>query len=128
MWKLVHGILPTKLELVNRTGKGDPMCEVCGNEMESLERVFFLCSKAQECWKHSPIQWDGLIQLQSNFVPWWNEIAKAGKRKEREGHMELTVNILWQVWKARNKVVFRKKLEGKPSNLLDSSAGMVGIQ
>lgn len=38
MWKALQGILPTKNMLKSRIGKGKPICCVCGEGVETVER------------------------------------------------------------------------------------------
>ncbi|XP_027067716.1 uncharacterized protein [Coffea arabica] len=44
--------------------------------------------------------------MRSNFVRWWEGILGAKERDHGQGHIALTVNILWQIWKARNRKAF----------------------
>ncbi|XP_027177933.1 uncharacterized protein LOC113777087 [Coffea eugenioides] len=68
IWKCLHGLLPVNGLVFKRTHKGDPICDGCGEQEESIEHMI-----------------DG-----------------------RE-HIELTMNILWQLWKRRNEWKFNAK-------------------
>ena len=57
----------------------------------------------------APIQWDGILAQSGNFSYWWNEVMEAAKRKQGQSHIELTTNILWQIWKARNEWQYNSK-------------------
>ncbi|XP_071933882.1 uncharacterized protein [Coffea arabica] len=92
-----------------RTGKGSPMCRSCGEEVETLEHMFFFCDTAETTWKLAPLQWDGLKEMRGNFVKWWEGMLGAKKREQGQEHIALTVNILWQIWKARNRKAFEEK-------------------
>ncbi|XP_027166351.1 uncharacterized protein LOC113766348 [Coffea eugenioides] len=61
---------------------------------------------AETTWKLAPIQWDGLRDMRGNFVRWWEGILGAKTREQGHDHIALTVNILWQIWKARNRTAF----------------------
>ncbi|XP_071927124.1 uncharacterized protein [Coffea arabica] len=71
--------------------------------------MLFFCDNAETTWKLAPIQWDGLKDLRGNFVRWWEGILAAKKREQGQEHIALTVNILWQIWKARNRKAFDEK-------------------
>ncbi|XP_071928124.1 uncharacterized protein [Coffea arabica] len=66
-------------------------------------------SKAQEVWKMAPLQWDGLKEQTGTFQVWWTAILEATNRTNGKEHIELTVNILWQLWKRRNEWKFNAK-------------------
>ncbi|KAL3524635.1 hypothetical protein ACH5RR_013007 [Cinchona calisaya] len=87
-------------------GKGDSVCKCCGQDMETLEHTFFFCPQAVKTWKIAPIYWEGITECQNNFSNWWHEMRGASNRAEGEKHFSLTVNILWQIWRARNEWVF----------------------
>ncbi|XP_027088581.1 uncharacterized protein [Coffea arabica] len=65
--------------------------------------------RAQEVWKMAPIQWDGLTEQTGNFRVWWTAMLEASCRTEGREHIELTTNILWQIWKRRNEWKFNAK-------------------
>ncbi|XP_027173470.1 uncharacterized protein LOC113773121 [Coffea eugenioides] len=71
--------------------------------------MLFFCKNAEFIWKAAPIRWDGLQEFRHNFWHWWNGLMEAQKRVEGRDHIALTINILWQVWKARNGVLFNRE-------------------
>ncbi|XP_071939782.1 uncharacterized protein [Coffea arabica] len=109
IWRCLHHSLPVNEQIQKRTGKGSPMCRSCGEEVETLEHMFFFCDTAETTWKLAPLQWDGLRELRGNFVKWWEGMLGAKKREQGQEHIALTVNILWQIWKARNRKTFEEK-------------------
>lgn len=62
-----------------------------------------------EIWKAAPIQWDSAENQQGDFKRWWIRISEARKRPGGMEHIGLTANILWQVWKERNKKKFENQ-------------------
>ncbi|XP_027158012.1 uncharacterized protein LOC113759629 [Coffea eugenioides] len=85
------------------------MCRSYWEEVETIEHMLFFCQNAETTWKLSPVQWDGLKDMRSNFVRWWEGILGAKQRDHGQEHIALTVNILWQIWKARNRKAFEAK-------------------
>ena len=73
--------------------------------------MLFLCKNAQEIWKASPIQWDGLGTFKGNFWLSWESLMEATNRDEGKKHIEARVYILWHIWKARNEVTFKNKVQ-----------------
>nr|XP_027100870.1 uncharacterized protein LOC113719906 [Coffea arabica] len=108
IWKCIQGALPVKEAVRRRTGQGDPTCTTCGTAQETVEHLLLTCPHSMNIWKAAPIQWDGAKDHQGNFKRWWLRISEARLRPEGLEHIGLTANILWQVWKERNKREFEK--------------------
>ena len=70
--------------------------------------MMFFCQHAEWIWKAAPIKWDGLLSFRQNFWLWWTTLMEAKGREDGEQHSALTVNILWQIWKSRNQMQFKK--------------------
>ncbi|XP_027150166.1 uncharacterized protein LOC113750386 [Coffea eugenioides] len=120
LWKCLHNILPTNEEVHRRTCKGDKWCKCCGEEVETLEHLFFNCKAREEAWKTFPIKWDGIQESSWNFWKWWEALQSARCRVNGISHIEATTNFLWQLWKARNVCNFNK--ESTKGNLISSRA------
>ncbi|XP_027157869.1 uncharacterized protein LOC113759492 [Coffea eugenioides] len=102
LWKCLHDILPTHDNIFKRTGKGEPWCRRCGESAETLEHLLFFCRTSEQIWKTFPIQWDGLEHLKGSFWSWWESLQQARERADGKAHIEMTTNLLWHIWKARN--------------------------
>ncbi|XP_027090165.1 uncharacterized protein [Coffea arabica] len=109
VWKILHQALPCREALHKRTSKGDIICKICGENSETVEHIFFHCKQAQMIWRIAPLQWDGLKEHTADFRRWWTMLMEVQTRKEGREHINLTVNILWQIWKARNAAEFDGK-------------------
>ena len=92
----------------------DPICTTCGTTQETVEHLLLTCPHTVNIWKAAPIQWDGAKDQQGDFKCWWLRISEARHRPEGMEHIGLTANILWQVWKERNKREFEKSDRGPP--------------
>ncbi|XP_027118516.1 uncharacterized protein [Coffea arabica] len=93
---------------------GDPFCRACGEHQETVEHLLLSCPSTLDIWKVAPIQWDGVRDQQEDFKRWWCKISKAKARLEGTQHIGLTANILWQVWKERNKQLFEGQSRSHP--------------
>ncbi|XP_027182039.1 uncharacterized protein LOC113780435 [Coffea eugenioides] len=71
--------------------------------------MFFFCKHAKQIWKAAPLQSDGLNDFKNNSWLWWNGLMEAKQRAAGRAHIALTINILWQIWKSRNKMQFQKE-------------------
>ncbi|XP_027099102.2 uncharacterized protein [Coffea arabica] len=112
IWKCLQNGIAVNDDIYKRTGKGDKVCTVCGEGEETAEHMFFNCPRAQLMWKIARVRWEELRDLQSNLWRWWEAIAQTGSKELGTEHIVLTVNILWQIWKAWNKMVFEQQRSG----------------
>ena len=78
--------------------------------MSTIEHIFFNCPTAQVIWKIAPVRWEGLAKLQGNLWRQWEAMLQAAKETQDVGRIQLTANILWQIWKARNKFTFQQEI------------------
>ncbi|XP_027061009.2 uncharacterized protein [Coffea arabica] len=120
IWKCLHGGLPVRGEIHKRTRQGNPMCAGCGEKEESIEHLLIQCIKAKEIWKIAPVQWDGIQQLLDCFIKWWFAIIEAQESRGGEDQVNLTINILWQIWKVRNDREFNHK-DREPHKIIHKS-------
>ena len=81
---------------------------ICGEEVETVEHMLFQCPIAQLVWRIALIRWEGLRDLHHNFRRWWEVVAETGSKDQGMDQINLTINILWQIWKARNKSVLEQ--------------------
>ncbi|XP_071902573.1 uncharacterized protein [Coffea arabica] len=109
IWRSLQNSLATKETIYNRTGKGDRICSGCGEDVETMEHMFFKCPIAQTVWKIAPVRWDGLQDLQNNLWRWWEAVSQTEKMEKGKERICLTANILWQIWKSRNKAQFENE-------------------
>lgn len=50
MWKACREILPTKERLHHRPITADPLCVICGSEIETVGHVLWACRSARDVW------------------------------------------------------------------------------
>ena len=107
--------------IFRRTGMGDPVCRACGKCQETVEHLLLNCPSTLDIWKVAPIQWDGVSDRQGDFKRWWCKISEAKLRPEGAQHIGLTANILWQVWKERNKQAFEGQNRRPPVRVMNKA-------
>ena len=110
MWKVLQNCLPVKEVIHKRTGKGDPICEGCGEATETVEHLFFHCPIAETTWKMAPVKWEGAMLLRDNIWRWWETVIQAKEENQGRDRVNITINLLWQLWKARNKRIFEHRV------------------
>ncbi|CAA0826189.1 Unknown protein [Striga hermonthica] len=107
IWRSVENLQPVLLTLFNKKLAHDPICRICGSEVESLEHLFFLCPRAQIIWKLSPVSWDGMESDNLNFKRWWTRLCLIKNSVGVSDRINLTAYILWSIWKSRNLILFQ---------------------
>nr|XP_027086530.1 uncharacterized protein LOC113708266 [Coffea arabica] len=106
IWKCLQQCLPVNEILSKRLRKGEGRCGYCGEAEEMMEHLFFECENATQVWKMAPVRWEGLQDKEHNLWLWWEQVTQALKMEQGQNRVNLTINILWQIWKSRNKKVF----------------------
>ncbi|CAI9097451.1 OLC1v1033881C1 [Oldenlandia corymbosa var. corymbosa] len=56
----------------------------------------------QRVWELAPVRWDGLRFRGQRFADWWGALMKIEDGTEIDARIEISVYLLWQIWKARN--------------------------
>ncbi|XP_027166343.1 uncharacterized protein LOC113766338 [Coffea eugenioides] len=115
MWKCLQNCLPTNEVIFKRIERGEGRCSCCGEGMETIEHLLFFCVNAMDVWKLAPVRWDGLVDKQHNLWLWWEEAIKSTSKDCGPERVSLTINLFWQIWKARNRRVFDNEFQNPPN-------------
>ncbi|OVA19136.1 Reverse transcriptase zinc-binding domain [Macleaya cordata] len=108
VWRLFTGAIATNEALAMRLPNIDPSCSLCHSHMESTDHLFLSCEVSKRIWFGSPI---GLHYQSSATTPILLDLFVHWlEAKEDADIFKLACNIIWQIWKARNQVIFEKKV------------------
>uniref|UniRef100_A0A7N2M3H3 GATA-type domain-containing protein n=1 Tax=Quercus lobata TaxID=97700 RepID=A0A7N2M3H3_QUELO len=100
-WKACRNILATKENLWWRNIAKDSTCNVCGEQVETINHLFWFYDHAKEVWSSCKLSFPFEIQPSWDYmdVIWllqkWEEA--------RPGILEWTVMICWGIWKNMNE-------------------------
>lgn len=124
LWKAVHGGLPTMGELSRRIRAINPTCPRCGMENEYLTHTLFFCSAARATWFVSPLA----IRVNHIHMEFTQALLDLTRDMD-ENQIIITCNLLWNIWKARNKEVFTATKEQpqvtlRKAQLMEIPAGL----
>lgn len=106
IWKCYHNILPIRQQLMRKGCSVDQHCPLCGEEEENLKHLFFKCGRAQLVLKLTLVKWDGLDKEAVKFEWWWQKLCALSMDKINQDRIQLSVYILWLLWKTRNMWIF----------------------
>ncbi|CAA0825449.1 Unknown protein [Striga hermonthica] len=109
LWRCIHDSLPVAEKLHARGILPTSWCQICGEGIESLVHVLFHCDKAKKVWSIAPVSWNQKLIKPDNFKGWWSDLCNAKKGECWEDRVQLTVYILWWLWRTRNLCIFEKK-------------------
>lgn len=68
---------------------------------ETREHLFFHCPDSVLIWKLAPVSWEGIQGYTDSLEEWWKRICMAKYDHQFQRRAELTVYLLWHMWKAR---------------------------
>lgn len=100
MWKVLHAILPTCINLVGRFVDVDPMCKRCGVDIESTEHALRDCAWVRQFWENK-----ALVQgsaMGGSLEEW--VVASLSALPEEEQCLFAT--MLWFLWYLQNQLYF----------------------
>jgi len=108
MWMASHDRIQCAVQLKKKQWLGAEECFTCG-KLESSDHILFQCPIAvflwsfmRDClgWETSPISCDSFFR----------EIVGRCRGVKQGVTLFLCAGALWSIWKARNGVVFNKKM------------------
>ncbi|XP_042939496.1 uncharacterized protein LOC122274526 [Carya illinoinensis] len=108
IWKAILNCLPTRQNLCKRKVLYDPLCGICGLEVETVNHVLWSCGAAADVWadSESPVQkW---AKTEGNFMETWIRLSE----KMGTGELELVATIMRNIGSRRNSFVFEGKFQG----------------
>jgi len=103
MWRILHGKLLVKIALLKRGINCQPICNLCDQNCESIDHIFFQCEWSKVLWFASPLAITTKFMPASiSFVEWIKNIIKQG---DNETNQLIMANFN-EIWFVRNKRCF----------------------
>ncbi|XP_070013439.1 uncharacterized protein [Nicotiana sylvestris] len=107
----VDAILSIPISIIaKRLQNLDKTCKICGLESEDIEHMLFRCPRSQFVWKQSPINWPDIDNITDFSMWWYNLFLNAKHFPESTELLDLSVNLMWQIWKGRNAWCFNQEM------------------
>lgn len=98
VWRACANILPTKVALYRRHIVGNPYCDRCGVDIESLSHALFECRGSQFLWSSSPFH----LEPFEPHVSMWAILEHLRKVLSQDLFLDALV-VCWKIWELRNK-------------------------
>ncbi|PRQ45142.1 putative ribonuclease H-like domain, reverse transcriptase zinc-binding domain-containing protein [Rosa chinensis] len=103
VWRLVHGIVPTRLALLSRhLHIQDVACVFCKSTNESSLHVFKECDALQCFWRLGPLKLKAKEQAAGDLKNWLFDVLDMLNSNQ----VDFFFMALWSVWTERNKIVW----------------------
>ena len=111
VWKAIHGAIPAGEALRARQINVDGLCKRCSLP-ETIDHLFFHCAFAKQVWFSAPvfpsIEYNDSIALRSL---WIDLTMRKNLPPSGVAGGPLAPWILWNIWTARNNLVFNGKAQ-----------------
>ncbi|OVA00921.1 Reverse transcriptase zinc-binding domain [Macleaya cordata] len=104
IWRIFTDSIGLKHNIIRHGIEVDPICVVCGLENETTDHLFLHCEIAKKTWFGSPIGY----RVVDNSTPLSDLLLSWLSSKNSIEVFKLGCNIVWSLWKARNRWVFDK--------------------
>ncbi|EOX95147.1 Uncharacterized protein TCM_004701 [Theobroma cacao] len=109
VWQLMKGRIVCKEELVKRNllHREAAVCNVCNNDVESINHLFFICRAVWDVWCMWLADWGNISCFPGDapafFLAWNNCPVDIARRKVWRMSF---FTIVWSIWLYKNKMVF----------------------
>lgn len=100
LWRLAHQCLPTRVNLTTRGIPCDDTCVMCESLAESHMHLFFVCTKAMDCWDRINLgnHIRELLHRANDFTTMlFDFLDRLPSYQQHAAAM-----LLWSLWKSRN--------------------------
>ncbi|KAH9657474.1 putative reverse transcriptase/RNA-dependent DNA polymerase [Citrus sinensis] len=122
LWRAAKDLLPTAENLWKKRVMHEATCLVCGSQMETLAHALLAYKIAKKVWKNSPLE----NHVQGKNFPDVISIIQSLPQQQKELNGEVVASLLWTIWNARNKWLFKGvnedpvRLVARASSVADS--------
>ncbi|KAF8016672.1 hypothetical protein BT93_H2022 [Corymbia citriodora subsp. variegata] len=90
----------------------DPICSLFSQALETVEHLFLLCAWTKEVWLNPcfnlTVNSSGITRMDK----WLTEVLSLDRDTPSR---ELTAEVLWTIWKARNAQIFQGRIPDPPT-------------
>lgn len=108
LWRAIRNAIATKENLFTRKCTRNPLCSLCGIEIESIEHVLLRCEWTRGVWENSGLSFSTPIQNVVSMKRWVEDlfVEFGDKFSDILGTIS---QICWAIWKQRNEWVFSQQ-------------------
>ncbi|GJW93134.1 RNA-directed DNA polymerase, eukaryota, reverse transcriptase zinc-binding domain protein [Tanacetum coccineum] len=108
LWRLALNKLSSKVNL-DRIGidVDSTLCSICGEDVETVNHIFFSCEMAKDLWALLAKWWSLDIPICSNFLEWSSWLDSLHLSSKKKLFLDgVGGTLLWSIWNFRNRLLF----------------------
>lgn len=109
LWRACRNLLVTNQNLCKKKIKDDPMCIVCGNEIESVEHILSTCEGVRNVWFGLNFCFRINKVLITTMDEWLVGIEGLVSKENTQQLLMKVAFTCWHIWKARCKLIFQNE-------------------
>ncbi|CAI9300972.1 unnamed protein product [Lactuca saligna] len=103
-WRVAHGRIPTRANLLKRGIGTNPMCILCEQETETEEHLFLNCIISVEVWNSLKTWWR---TLPDSLLFWKNGTSNITLQLQSA----IMLVYIWIIWNYRNSKAYSGKIK-----------------
>jgi hypothetical protein len=116
LWKALHNLLPTRVNLAKKGVTTDKLCPICAMEEETVMHVLWSCPASADVWGAGPRRLQKLDGAGRCFSELFDDICRRCDISE----VELFAVTARRIWLRRNSVIHGEQFS-HPTRLLDDA-------
>ena len=105
-WKILHNGLPVAENLRIRGCKINNICQLCGEEIETVDHMILQCRVAWEIWSMALNDLRNHLCRRNTVIDLLLYILNSPREDQK---CMFALILGWRIWKMRNKLVFENK-------------------
>lgn len=105
IWRILNGAIPTKANLFRKSIRGEPLCPMCYDHIETTDHIFLKCDWVKHVWFASPLTINLNHDPTTSISDWITHHLLNLDTK----CLEKVSAILYGIWLARNSQIFQGK-------------------
>ncbi|GJR18741.1 RNA-directed DNA polymerase, eukaryota, reverse transcriptase zinc-binding domain protein [Tanacetum coccineum] len=83
------------------------LCSICGEDVETVNHIFFSCEMAKDLWALLAKWWSLDIPICSNFSEWSSWLDSLHLSSKKKLFLDgVGGTLLWSIWNFRNRLLF----------------------
>ncbi|KAL9443800.1 hypothetical protein AB3S75_017056 [Citrus x aurantiifolia] len=122
IWRAAKDLLPTAESLFRRKIMQEPICQVCKSGVEDAFHAFMECKVARKVWKYSYLASEMQGVVREDILSVMQRLIKKMPMRE----VEFVVVVWWEIWHARNMLIFEGK-RVNPMSLIAKAQAAVEV-
>jgi hypothetical protein len=102
LWKACNNLLPTQENLFKRKVSSDPLCPICGVEVETISHILWSCPSSSDVWGACSKKIQKCSIAAMDFTQMLGQLLVKMEKED----IEFLATVARRIWLRRNSFVF----------------------